>query len=85
MPRRRFGGNRPPLSEQRGRGTLINPHDAEYQRIGKSNRFRTPDRMMTVGTRRRLNASDFGGDDFPSSSRLKRAARNRFARRRHGD
>ena len=39
----------PPQSEQPGRGVAIDPFDAEYQEIGNTGTYRTPDRSMTVG------------------------------------
>ena len=71
----------PPQSEQEGRGTLIDPNDAEYSPVtGQPGRYYTPDRDMTVGVgtrpgrRRGLNDTGGGGggsglQDFPDDDR----------------
>jgi len=69
------GGDRPPQSERSGRGALIDSFDKDYQRIGRSNRYRNPTRNMTVGVRTR---KDFGSDE--ANFNLKRAASKRLAR-----
>jgi hypothetical protein len=47
----------PPQSEQTGRGNVVDEWQNEYQEIGNTGAYRTPDRMMTVGTMTQAEAA----------------------------